>query len=445
MAISGYSIGAASFAEERRLVAGRRGPVRTWFNQRPQMVTWLLIVVHCIFHPLISVVAVSSVVSTESHDGMWLPIALMVSVTLVGAAAIYFRYWRPVYLYVILQLLETLAESLVYLKVLGLTIDDVPGFGISVMVLFYVVASSVSPRTAFALYGITVFVYALRGMPVLFPRAQDILMLDPNLTTGDRYIMYISTWLISALAFLTLLVLGRSARRSRIFEREILSHFAQTQELAATEERSRIAREMHDVIAHSLTVMITLADGARFVAKKNPEQAGEVLKELSSTGRNALADMRRTLGVLRGDERVSYTPAEGAAEDSIDNLRELTESFQSTGLSVSFTHRGEHIPADNNLRLSLYRILQESLTNSLRYGQGARNIKVTVAVDLPDIRLTVINDGALVCELPASSVGSGKGITGMRERASFHGGTIEAGALPDGGWRVEAHLKSLNG
>ena len=180
------------------------------------------------------------------------------------------------------------------------------------------------------------------------------------------------------------------------------------------------------------------------MGQKNPERAGEVLQELSSTGRNALADMRRTLGVLREDTSgAQLTPAEGVSEDAVENLRALAESFSSTGLNVEFIHAGAAVPEDNNLRLSLYRIVQESLTNALRYGQDAQNISVRLSVSLPDIFITVINDGSTLSgstSLPPS-IGTGKGITGMRERAAFYNGTVNVGPNDVGGWTVRAHLK----
>ncbi|WP_068168807.1 sensor histidine kinase [Rothia sp. ND6WE1A] len=243
---------------------------------------------------------------------------------------------------------------------------------------------------------------------------------------------------------LVVVMFGRFTHKNNEFDREIVERFDQTQVLAATEERTRIAREMHDVVAHSLTVMITLADGARIVGKKNPERAEEVLQELSHTGRTALADMRRTLGVLREPhaQNAPLLPAEGTSMDARENLQELVDSFEATGMPVVLEYHGEVIPADNNLRLSLYRIVQESLTNALRYGRNVSEVRVKVEVMLPDVWITVINDGTAALEDSSGigSLGSGKGLTGIRERAAFYNGSVIAGPNDMGGWTLRAHL-----
>lgn len=311
--------------------------------------------------------------------------------------------------------------------------------------MLYTVAVNRQTRTVATAYILLAIYSVIVSLPIMDPQWRNqISATDSNVSQLDLWIILSMRLTLLLVTQLTIVVIGRSVRRNRIFEQEILRHFEQTQTLAATEERNRIAREMHDVVAHSLTVMITLSDGARLVGQKNPERAGEVLQELSSTGRKALADMRRTLGVLREENSAaSLTPAEGTAEDAVENLRELAESFSSTGLNVDFTHEGVAVPEDNNLRLSLYRIVQESLTNALRYGQDAQNITVRLSVALPDIFITIVNDGSMVggsSPLPPS-IGTGKGITGMRERAAFYNGTVNVGPNDVGGWTVRAHLK----
>ena len=138
--------------------------------------------------------------------------------------------------------------------------------------------------------------------------------------------------------------------------------------LGSVTERNRIAREMHDVVAHSLTVMVTLSDGAAVVVHKDPERAAGVLAELSRTGRTALADMRRVLGVLRDDAAAGHAPREPLAAGG--NLAKLLEGFRTAGLPVHYTHTGPSLPGDAAFQLTVYRIVQESLTNVLRYGRA---------------------------------------------------------------------------
>lgn len=433
-----HTSGAASLSEGQRLLTERRGPFSNWIRRHPKATSWALVFLHM----AIQGSSIFVFVTTYDYENRSIVtfsalLCAMVSGSLIYATTIYYRYWHSLTVYLIALAVETA------LTIWGGWELNLSIVGMAAWVLLYSVASQVTYRTALWVYAVSTVVYGLQDLWVTFARGDAIPpMTTPDIEPTSEWAAWLSGLVFAALWNLTIMVLGRSARRSRIFEREIVKYFEQTQALAATEERNRIAREMHDVVAHSLTVMITLADGARFVAKKNPEQAGAVLKELSSIGRNALADMRRTLGVLReDDDAVPYAPAEGAAENAIDNLRELAESFASTGMRVSFEHEGQQIPSDNNLRLSLYRILQESLTNALRYGQDARSIAVKVRVDLPDIWLWVVNDGAPVQKL-MPSVGTGKGLTGMRERAAFHGGSVQAGPVEGGGWFVKAHVKA---
>jgi len=248
------------------------------------------------------------------------------------------------------------------------------------------------------------------------------------------------------LAFnLVIVMMGRFAHKNNEFDRQVIERFEQTQVLAASEERNRIAREMHDVVAHSLTVMITLADGARIVGQRDRARAEEVLLELSKTGRSALADMRRTLGVLRNPDgqELNFLPAEGRSVDARENLEELVNSFAATGLPVTFDYEGEELPADNNLRLSVYRIVQESLTNALRYAKDASLVRVSVRVHLPHIEVSVIDNGSTAPEgipNPSNNLGSGKGLAGIRERAAFYKGSVDAGRNDLGGWTTRVRL-----
>lgn len=227
---------------------------------------------------------------------------------------------------------------------------------------------------------------------------------------------------------------GIVVRGNRLHQAEVREWAMRRAQFASVQERNRIAREMHDVVAHSLTVMVTLSDGAARVVDRDPESAKAVLGELSGTGRAALADMRRVLGVLRADTgSAGRTPALGG-------LQSLVDGFRAAGLPVTLTQDGEALPGDAALQLAVYRIVQESLTNVLRYARGVGRVDVRVAREAGVVRVRVENDGGTAPEGPDAYLGTGGGIAGMRERAAIFGGSLRAAPRPGGGWRVDAEL-----
>jgi len=224
-----------------------------------------------------------------------------------------------------------------------------------------------------------------------------------------------------------------NVRNSRIHEAELNHWASQVSRLAQVQERNRIAREMHDVVAHSLSVMIALSEGARVVAKRDQGRADEVLNELSGTGRAALADMRRMLGVLRQEEAGDLAP-----QPTGGNVEQLLEGFRTAGLPVSFTHTGDPLPEDTTFQLTVFRIIQESLTNSLRYARNVSDVQVRLERRRDELRMEIMDNGDAT-RVP--SIGSGRGLRGMRERAALFDGTVDAGPLASGGWIVKAVLK----
>jgi signal transduction histidine kinase len=243
--------------------------------------------------------------------------------------------------------------------------------------------------------------------------------------------------------------IGISVRQRREHEQEIAAWAARTAELGSVTERNRIAREMHDVVAHSLTVMVTLSDGAAVVNRKSPDRAAVVLAELSRTGRTALADMRRVLGVLRDESPAGPAPRQPLSASN--SLAKLLEGFRTAGLPLHYSHTGPALPDDAAFQLTVYRIVQESLTNVLRYGRALSRVDVSMVRADGTVTIEVLDDGRGTVG-PAGTggtgtvaggakpLGSGQGLTGMRERAGIYGGTVEAGRLAGGGWRVRAVL-----
>ncbi|MDQ4503950.1 histidine kinase [Sinomonas sp. ASV322] len=227
---------------------------------------------------------------------------------------------------------------------------------------------------------------------------------------------------------------GIVVRGNRIHQAEIRAWAMRRAQFASIQERNRIAREMHDVVAHSLTVMVALSDGAARALERDPETARAVLGELSSTGRAALADMRRVLGVLRADAGAP------TREPALGGLQALVDGFRAAGLPVILTQDGESLPDDAAFRLAVYRIIQESLTNVLRYARGVGRVDVLVARDGGTVRVRVENDGGTAPDGPEAHLGTGGGIAGMQERAAIFGGFLSAGPRSGGGWRVDAEL-----
>ena len=240
----------------------------------------------------------------------------------------------------------------------------------------------------------------------------------------------------------------------------------QERELAAADERSHIAREMHDIVAHSLQVIISQADGARYAAAAKPALAVTALETIGQTGRSALADMRQLLGVLREtgetvagvpgvtdddarrpasvvaspDGRGTRLPPGRRPQPRLADLPALVETMRLSGLEVSLLETGtprRALPAGGEL--AAYRIVQEALTNTLRHGGPDADAFVTLAWTARGLDLQIDDDGCGAAADPATR-GSGQGLRGAAERAALFGGTLETGPRVGTGYRVSAHL-----
>ncbi len=202
---------------------------------------------------------------------------------------------------------------------------------------------------------------------------------------------------------------------------------------AAAAERTRIAREMHDIIAHSLTVVIAQADGGRYAARADPARAVAALEAISGTARQALGDVRSLLGVLRdeGGGDGSY-----AALPGVVDVPQLVESARAHGLDVRFAVDGEPVEPPPGIGLAAYRIVQESLTNVLRHAGAGVRVDCVVRWRDDELAVSVVDSGGRGRH---DDVGAGRGLLGMRERAALFGGTVDAGRRADG-FAVHARL-----
>ncbi len=243
-------------------------------------------------------------------------------------------------------------------------------------------------------------------------------------------------------------VLGDSIRTRRAYLAELeeradrLEREREAQsKVAVAAERARIARELHDVVAHNVSVMVVQADGAAYVLDAAPDQAKKALETISGTGRQALAEMRRLLGVLRTGE-----PEEGSEyvpQPDVEQLDELIEQVRTSGLPVDYKVEGTPRPLPSGVELTAYRIVQEALTNTRKHGGENAGASVRLVYFDDGLGLLVEDDGkGAPHELyeDGGADGRGHGLIGMRERVGMVGGTLDAGPRPGGGFRISALL-----
>ena len=516
-----------------------RGLLRTlsrWYHRHPTIID-ISIAAGVVAYSLIVTIPLLLRPSSPARTYPILPLAL-IAIALMGVALSLRRRfplwcWAAIllipetYQFAVLHAFHLTKEQLIYAAI------GISGVGlISITIALGAVASHRKPSAAWTAGGISLVVLVM-----------DVILTNPGLTVGE----ILRNAAILILLILVGILVGFNARSARLRLKAIELRSArmalaseQAALLAAAEERSRIAREMHDVVAHSLAVMITMADGAAATVERNPATAKQAMETLAEAGRSALADTRRLVGVLREDPSVaagqatasqaSSGPASSAGVDSaaplsdqpdpagrprwnltgrsaqspepsapsegssssahqhevrdlpvpefaplgtvtpvepsapIANLRqqatngagdrsrgdlplapspeqaditELVKRFEAAGVPVTYRWVGAALPADKALQLTVFRIAQEALTNVLRYAPTTPAVSVDVERHIGTVVLTVDNEAA-----PGTRPmhGSGKGLIGMRERASVYGGTVQAGPTPTG-WRVRAVLR----
>jgi signal transduction histidine kinase len=224
---------------------------------------------------------------------------------------------------------------------------------------------------------------------------------------------------------------GSGSRRAR--EQLVDQDRERLTQLAVTAERNRIAREMHDIVAHNLSVMIALTDGAELTLDRDPARAREAIHQAAATGRAALADMRNTLALLRsdpGNADVALRP-----EPSLADLDALLETARSTGLQVTYRVGGSTEGLSTGLQLAVFRLVQEGITNALKHAPRATRLQVSIRRGQEDLRVVIDDNGGT----GSPSAPFGHGLLGMRERVALHNGRLFAGPT-SAGWRVSAWL-----
>ncbi|MCP3991452.1 MAG: sensor histidine kinase, partial [Actinomycetia bacterium] len=267
-------------------------------------------------------------------------------------------------------------------------------------------------------------VYALTTAVVLVGIISDGEDL-PLIALPSNIIMLAAAW-----------ILGDNLRTRRNYLHELEEKAVRTEaqreaeaRQAVSEERTRIARELHDVVAHSVSVMVVQAGAARRVLDQDPAQAADALTAIEATGRESLTEMRRVLGVLRSDDEL----VELAPIPSLDDFDRLLRQCEEAGLPVELEVEGEARPLAPGLELSAYRVVQESLTNSLKHA-GPTQARVKLEYSNDSLVVKVSDDGRGA----AAPTGKGQGLIGMRERVEAFDGDLTVGPKPGGGYSVTA-------
>ncbi|KQS06128.1 hypothetical protein ASG04_16325 [Curtobacterium sp. Leaf183] len=378
----------------------RPGALERWVAERPGTVDVLLVIVY-------ELVTASQLLSLQAFDRAPLGAAvLLVAGVVVGAL----RRRTPV---------VALAVAAVAAAV-ALPIPLPP----LVLLVVVTVVTRVGVRTAWTGAAATVVVLVVAGV-VGFHDPTRAFLGTVVLLVG----MVLGLWIRTRRAYVQALV--ELADRARA-EQE------RRAEDAVADERARIAREMHDVVAHGLSVMIRLADGADALAVQDPERSREAVRRVGSVGRESLADMRRVLGVLRSapaDE--PGTP--DLPQPSIDDLQRLVADQRAAGLPVTL-HTDGVGALPSSLAGTVYRIVQESLTNASRYAADVTTVDVEVTRTGHQVVVVVQDDGRAPGPVP--SQGSERGLVGLRERAALYDGDVEAGPVAPHGWRVRVVLRA---
>lgn len=232
--------------------------------------------------------------------------------------------------------------------------------------------------------------------------------------------VFVATWL-----------LGAYLRTRRLYVQGLVREREERAQTAVAEERNRIARELHDVIGHSVSVMTVQASAVRRLMRPDQTKERAALETVEATGREALGEMRRMVGVLRsGSDGANLAPP-----PTLEQLDRLVANFRRAGLDVVLEREGRSVPLPPGLDLTAYRLVQEALTNTLKHGQASRAV-IRLGYCGNRLQVSVRDDG----RGPAGTVDPGTGLLGMRERVAVYGGTLSAEAADGGGFELRAEL-----
>ncbi|MGY1706102.1 sensor histidine kinase [Geodermatophilus sp. SYSU D00697] len=306
-------------------------------------------------------------------------------------------------------------------------VDAFLAANVSALLMVYALAAHAPRWAGRAGLGVGLAGALLAGLRYFSLGASDALV--PS--AGSIGVAVVAAWALGDLRRARLRQLDDLHERARLLELER----DQEMRLAATAERARIAREMHDVVAHSLSVVIAQADGGRYAGKADPTAATGALEAIAATGRQALSDMRGLLGVLSEDGGEEYAP-----QPDVAAIAGLVEQVRASGLDVDLLAEGTPRELPAGPQLAAYRIVQESLTNVLKHAGPASRAWVRLHWRPDALELSVLDDGRGASAAMLEPDGAGQGLRGMAERARLHGGRVDAGPRPGGGFGVHAVL-----
>ncbi|PQZ90310.1 two-component sensor histidine kinase [Arthrobacter sp. MYb227] len=398
------------------LSAQRVGRTRSWMRSKPRCVDVAVIAIYLLL-------SLTSIIDSALSQH-WVTVGLL----LITGILLYYRRRWPM---LILFLVAIVDSGATYFD------NSYQGNSVGLWIALYTAATQYAARRMFVLTflisALQALIFTAIGLPGMFTASDVDQQALADLGGKTVLTILVLSFLIGSNIFFV--AIGSAVRNHRLHEAELTNWAARVENLAQLRERNRIAREMHDVVAHSLSVMIALSDGAAVVLKRDPQRAGEVLAELSATGRHALGDMRRVIGVLRTGDGASLEP-----QPAGDSLEKMLDGFIVAGLPLRFTQSGPPLPKDATFQLTVHRIVQESLTNVLRYGRNVTRVNVLIAREGEDVSVKITDDGTQVGPR-REGVGSAQGIRGMSERAALFDGTLVAGPSSEGGWSVVATMK----
>jgi signal transduction histidine kinase len=298
------------------------------------------------------------------------------------------------------------------------------------LIVFAVSASAAGLAAAFLLGNLSDHLQARVGLVIVLGGITIIIYNDPTRATGD----FVFAPILFGIGWLAGYALRERAEQAqRAEERATIAELQReaAARIAVAEERARIARELHDIVAHAVSVMVLQVGAIRHKLPGALDEDREALQGVERTGRSALAEMRRLLGAMRQNgEHPELTPQPG-----LDSLETLLDEVGRAGLSVRLHREGDAFPLPPAIDLSAYRIVQEGLTNVLKHAQASR-AEVTVRYGSDEVQIEVRDDGRGT----STTDGLGHGLVGMRERVKIYGGEMATGTAADGGFILSTRL-----
>ncbi|MFD0559898.1 sensor histidine kinase [Stackebrandtia endophytica] len=395
---------------------GRGGQIHLWFQRYPLVTDGLFAIAFAAF-----VLIPMAAMATEQPPELR-PTPSMALWTVVGLTPIVMRRVLPWWSVLLATALQVSSPLYPHVWI---------GLNFALLVVAYTAAAHLSFRQAVAA---SVLLWSTLSVMIVTVIPEEQLGMASE-----------SALIVNYLSALALFAIGRMvyARRGRFEELSDRARLAEENQAALVrqainDERRRIARELHDVVAHHISVMGVLATGARRVLHKQPDKADEALATIETTGRATLREMRRLLDVLRSSDEPEHDD-ELAPQPGLDAVHALVAQIRDAGLAVNLRVEGEPYPLDPGIALTVYRIVQEGLTNTLKHAGPARaGVRIEYGDHGIDLEVSDTGVGPRVSATTSGRVGHG--LVGMRERVALYGGTLRTGPRPGGGFRVHAAI-----